>query len=108
MSRIAKYPVELPKGVEVTMSTGEISVKGPLGTLKQVVHPSVSIEREGAYSFARILCTPIAGVENFGEVMILDPRQPLPPAPPVAKGRGGDGGDKPGLRPKKKRATKGN
>jgi len=26
----------------------------------------------------------------------------------VAKGRGGDGGDKPGLRPKKKRATKGN
>ena len=36
MSRIAKYPVELPKGVEVTMSTGEISVKGPLGTLKQV------------------------------------------------------------------------
>ena len=67
----------------------------------------VSIEREGAYSFARILGAPIAGVENFGEVMILDPRQPLPPPPPAAKGRGGDGGDKPGLRPKKKRAAKG-
>ena len=47
MSRIAKYPVELPKGVDVTLATAEISVKGPLGTLKQAVHPAVSIEREG-------------------------------------------------------------
>ena len=68
----------------------------------------VDIEREGAYSFARIFAAPIAGVENFGEVMILDPRQPLPPPPPAAQGRGTDGSDKPGLRPKKKRATKGN
>ena len=68
----------------------------------------VGIEREGAYSFARILAAPIAGVENFGEVMILDPRQPLPPPPPAAQGRGTDGSDKPGLRPKKKRAAKGN
>lgn len=68
----------------------------------------VSIDRDGAYSFARILAAPIAGVENFGEVMILDPRQPLPPAPPATKGRSGDGGDKPGLRPKKQRKAKGN
>ncbi|MBI3140731.1 MAG: 50S ribosomal protein L6 [Rhodocyclales bacterium] len=47
MSRIAKYPVELPKGVEVTLSAAEISVKGPLGTLKQAVHPSVRIEKDG-------------------------------------------------------------
>jgi rod shape-determining protein MreC len=67
----------------------------------------VGIEREGAYSFARILAAPIAGVENFGEVMILDPRQPLPPRQPEAQGRGA-GGDKPGLRPKKKKqAAKG-
>lgn len=68
----------------------------------------VNVERDSAYSFARIFCAPIAGVENFGEVMILDPRQPLPPPPPEAKGRGTDGSDKPGLRPKKKRAEKGN
>ncbi|MGB4912954.1 MAG: rod shape-determining protein MreC [Candidatus Dechloromonas phosphoritropha] len=68
----------------------------------------VSIDRDGAYSFARILAAPIAGVENFGEVMILDPRQPLPPAPPAAKGRSGDGGNKPGLRPKKQHKAKGN
>ena len=64
-----------------------------------------SIERESAYSFARILCEPIAGVENFGEIMVLDPRLPLPP-PPEAQGRGNGG--QPGQRVKKKRAAKGN
>lgn len=33
MSRIAKYPVVLPKGVEVTLSAEAVSVKGPLGSL---------------------------------------------------------------------------
>jgi large subunit ribosomal protein L6 len=47
MSRIAKYPVALPKGVEVTLSGAEISVKGPLGTLKQNVLPAVTIEKDG-------------------------------------------------------------
>ena len=47
MSRIAKYPVALPKGVEVTLGSSEISVKGPLGTLKQAVLPAVTIAREG-------------------------------------------------------------
>ena len=68
----------------------------------------VNIERDSAYSFARIFCVPVAGVENFGEIMVLDARQPLPPAPPEAAGRGGDGNDKGSLRPKKKRAAKGN
>lgn len=47
MSRIAKYPIEVPKGVEVTLTGTEVSVKGPLGTLTQVMLPSVSIERDG-------------------------------------------------------------
>ena len=68
----------------------------------------VNIERDSAYSFARIFCVPVAGVENFGEIMVLDARQPLPPAPPEAAGRGGDSGEKGSLRPKKKRAAKGN
>ncbi len=62
MSRIAKYPVDLPKGVDITLTAGEISVKGPLGTLKQVVHPSVSIEREGD----KLQCKAVAGAENGG------------------------------------------
>ena len=37
----------------------------------------VQIERDTSYSFARIYCVPVAGVENFGEVMVLDPREPI-------------------------------
>jgi large subunit ribosomal protein L6 len=47
MSRIAKYPVSVPDKVEVNLSASEITVKGPLGTLKQAVEPRVSIKREG-------------------------------------------------------------
>lgn len=34
----------------------------------------VHIERDTSYSFARIYCVPVAGVENFSEVMVLEPR----------------------------------
>lgn len=34
------------------------------------------IERDTSYSFARIYCAPLAGVENFGEIMVLDPSEP--------------------------------
>jgi rod shape-determining protein MreC len=37
----------------------------------------VDIERDTAYSFARIYCAPVAGVENNGEVILLDPREPI-------------------------------
>ena len=38
----------------------------------------VHIERDTSYSFARIYCAPLAGVENFGEIMVLDPREATP------------------------------
>jgi rod shape-determining protein MreC len=66
----------------------------------------VNIERDSAYSFARIFCAPIAGVENFGELMVLDSRQALPEQPPEGRSRGTDSSDNPTLRPKKKRAAK--
>jgi len=47
MSRIGKNPVELPKGVEVTLTVGQINVKGPLGSLNQAILPSVEVVREG-------------------------------------------------------------
>ncbi len=44
MSRIAKYPVELPKGVEADIAAAQITVKGPLGTLVQPLTGQVTIE----------------------------------------------------------------
>jgi large subunit ribosomal protein L6 len=47
MSRVAKNPIALPGGVEVALAANEISVKGPLGTLKQALSGGVSVVREG-------------------------------------------------------------
>ncbi len=47
MSRIAKYPVVIPDKVEVTLGTGELTVKGPLGTLKQRIARDVLVKRDG-------------------------------------------------------------
>lgn len=62
MSRVAKYPVDVPKGVDVTLNDAEISVKGPLGTLKQFVLPAVKVERDGD----KLLCKAIQGAPNSG------------------------------------------
>jgi large subunit ribosomal protein L6 len=45
MSRIGSFPVELPANVEVQLSASEISVKGPLGTLKQPLSEQVTVEK---------------------------------------------------------------
>lgn len=63
----------------------------------------VNIERDSAYSFARIFCVPIAGVENFGEVMILAQRQARPERPPESGSRAAAND---GQRVKKKRMPK--
>jgi len=46
MSRIGKLPVTLPSGVELTVGAEELTVKGPLGTLKQRLSPNVTVKRE--------------------------------------------------------------
>jgi len=47
MSRVAKNPIAVPKGVEVSIAGGQISVKGPLGVAVRPMNPVVGIEREG-------------------------------------------------------------
>ena len=48
MSRIGKLPVEIPGGVNVSVSSDNIiSVKGPLGELTQKVDPEINVEVEG-------------------------------------------------------------
>lgn len=53
MSRVAKIPVTLAKGVEAQLGETDITIKGPLGTLKQRTSPVVKIAIEGGQiSFA--------------------------------------------------------
>lgn len=86
---------------DLLVTSGLDGVYLPGFPVAKVIH----IERDSAYSFARIFCAPVAGVENFGEVMVLDARPPLPERPPESGSRGGADGNQ---RIKKKRAAKGN
>jgi large subunit ribosomal protein L6 len=43
MSRIAKQPVVLPKGVEVKVEERLVRAKGPLGQLEMALHPAVDV-----------------------------------------------------------------
>jgi len=53
MSRIAKSPVQVPAGVEVSLADGMISVKGVLGKLQRPQHAGVKIAQDhGALTFA--------------------------------------------------------
>ena len=47
MSRIARNPVALPKGVDVSIDAEKIQVKGPLGAIARLLDPNVAIERDG-------------------------------------------------------------
>lgn len=43
MSRVANNPVSVPSGVEINLTTDAISIKGPLGVLKQALVSHVSV-----------------------------------------------------------------
>ena len=44
MSRVGKYPVSIPSGVEVSVGRGEVAVKGKRGTLKQHILSEVTVK----------------------------------------------------------------
>jgi len=46
MSRIAKAPITVPKGVTVEISGQEVKVKGARGNLSWCVHPKVSVTQD--------------------------------------------------------------
>ncbi|MFP5404236.1 MAG: 50S ribosomal protein L6 [Gammaproteobacteria bacterium] len=54
MSRVAKNPITLPKGVEVTLGSA-ISVKGPLGSLSRPMVSDVTVAlNDGVLTFAAV------------------------------------------------------
>ncbi len=64
MSRIAKFPIALPKGVEVSIASGQISVKGPLGTVARGADPNVDVAKDGD----KIVCKAL-GNSNHANAM---------------------------------------
>jgi large subunit ribosomal protein L6 len=53
MSRIARVPVEVAKGVDIQVSADKITVKGPLGTLTQPTTSRVAVKvADGHVTFA--------------------------------------------------------
>jgi len=48
MSRIGKLPITVPAGVTVKVDEANaVTVKGPMGTLAQEVHPDITLKQEG-------------------------------------------------------------
>ena len=53
MSRVGKMPVAVPKGVDVSITAEQITVKGSNGTLTRAAHPLVTTKNDaGTVSFA--------------------------------------------------------
>ncbi len=46
MSRKGRLPIELPKGVEVLVANGEITVKGPKGSVRHALLPCIELKIE--------------------------------------------------------------
>lgn len=47
MSRVAKKPITLPTGVELTQTAEQITIKGNKGSLNTILHHLVQLEKEG-------------------------------------------------------------
>jgi large subunit ribosomal protein L6 len=46
MSRIGRAPIEIPSGVNVSLSPGRVMVNGPLGELSQQIPTRMNVEQE--------------------------------------------------------------
>ena len=46
LSRIGRKPIPLPSGVVVEVGYGEVTIKGPMGTVTQTYHPEVEVKVE--------------------------------------------------------------
>lgn len=47
MSRVAKSPISLPKGVDVGLESGSVKVKGPKGAAQMALDPRIAVTRDG-------------------------------------------------------------
>jgi len=65
MSRVAKAPVTLPKGVEVTLQAQTVTVKGSKGTLTHNLHSLVALKiEEGTLNLSPVADTQDAWMQT--------------------------------------------
>lgn len=60
MSRVAKAPVSIPAGVEVSLNDQEVTVKGGKSTLTRVINSAVNLVVEGD----KVTFAPVEGVSG--------------------------------------------
>jgi large subunit ribosomal protein L6 len=48
MSRIGRKPIPVPTGVDITIQTGTVTVKGPKGQLAEQIHRDITVTQEGS------------------------------------------------------------
>jgi large subunit ribosomal protein L6 len=46
MSRIGKKPIPIPSGVEVKITAGTVTVKGPKGELSERINPDITVSQD--------------------------------------------------------------
>ncbi len=75
MSRLAKKPILIPEKVEVSLNSGVLTVKGPLGTLVRKIAPSISVvvkdgtitvsPKDDVLTTKQLLGTTVAHIKNM-------------------------------------------
>lgn len=71
MSRVAKNPVVLPKGVEVSFASGQLTVKGPKGSLSQTVNSQVEIVVEAGVAKVGLSADAAGSTQQAGTARAL-------------------------------------
>ena len=46
MSRVGKKPIAIPKGVDIHVAGGEVTVKGPKGSVVTPILAGISVEKK--------------------------------------------------------------
>ena len=66
MSRIGKLPVAVPSGVDVTVESKLVTVKGPKGTLSHTVAAPITVDRTTARSRSSVPTTSATAARSHG------------------------------------------
>jgi large subunit ribosomal protein L6 len=71
MSRVAKNPIPVPAGVQVSLTTDEVHVKGAKGELHLRIHPSVGVVQEDGELRISVKTTENNGDAQAGTIRAL-------------------------------------